>query len=634
MSYWTLILICANVFLCSFVADTPSLTFVKKRSHRSPNCYNIQEGKIFERPTNRPNRYISPIRIKNKSLHSPRNADDIASITSGDSATTESSNGQSPLTATYQNSTKTPCAAPIWDFDKGISSVECAKIGTISYREKRNPLASTRLSCYKPKITDNYSLPHYKSVDDFLFLNGNTSDEIASNSSSSNSEYSSSDHCHNAINIDINANDHFARNQEPCTLTKQEKNQSACDLLGSTEHGNTEAADDDDDNEPEVRQVTPATIRRRVGNRKEFDETYGFTTCNAKSVENIFEQKLYALASSPKKTRKDLNMSNISEKIKCMSSRTQKLFSKIYSNGGQSASTAKQNAKVSEQPSTQPTVIEAIPKVPKSRRSLSYGHLPGLEDFRQTLKNFSKSSTTSDIKEEAIDETVAQGMQKCSLATAKDDLLVGGEDTDSGILVNESGQSSIVDTDYVPHVDAHSHHNRQPGSGHTSNQEFEFKFVRLCIEENDRDRCLGFGVKSIRNDASMNKGSGYHVATIQPGGVADRWVWTLFSPKFGFCINSSFSTRSDGTIQLGDEIVNILGRCLRGMTMPQVQELLIDSTKGTARCEIDLVICRYVTNSKEKIRKKSIDSYLNGCTDTDDLNHERSYTEYASTALK
>lgn len=94
------------------------------------------------------------------------------------------------------------------------------------------------------------------------------------------------------------------------------------------------------------------------------------------------------------------------------------------------------------------------------------------------------------------------------------------------------------------------------------------------------------------------------------------------------------SSCSDGTIQVGDEIVNILGRCLRGMTMPQVQELLIDSTKGTNRCEIDLVICRYVTNSKEKMRKKSIDSYLNGCTGTDDLPHERSYTEYASTALK
>lgn len=77
-----------------------------------------------------------------------------------------------------------------------------------------------------------------------------------------------------------------------------------------------------------------------------------------------------------------------------------------------------------------------------------------------------------------------------------------------------------------------------------------------------------------------------------------------------------------------------MGRCLRGMTMPQVQELLIDSSKGTDRCEIDLVICRYLTNSKEKTRKKSIDSYLNGCADSDELSHERTYTEYASTHLK
>lgn len=513
------------------------MTFAKKRSHRSPNCYNIQEGKIFERPTNRPNRYISPIRIKNKSLHSARDIDDVTSTDttddSGQSKVCSDLNGHSPTTAIYQNSTRTQRAAPIWDFDKGISSVECAKISTISYREKRNPLASTRLSCYKPKITDNYSLPHYKSVDDFLFLSGSTSDEIASNSSS-NSECSSSDNCHNAT--DINANDGFAHNQEPCTLTKEKKNQSACDLLDRREHENNDDAHVNDDVEDhEERQVTPATIRRGIGNRKDFDETYGFTTCNAKSVENIFEQKLYSLASTPKKTRKDLNMSNISEKIKCMSSRTQKLFSKIYSNGGQSASnsvsgkqsTAKPNSKSIEPSLTQPAVIEASTKVPKSRRSLSYGHLPGLEDFRQTLKNFNKS-TKSDIKEEPIDETIVHSVQKCSLATAaaKDDLLVGGEDTDSGILVNESGQSSIVDTDYVPHVDAHSfsssQQNRLHGAGHTSNQEIEFKFVRLCIEENDSDRCLGFGVKSVWNDAMMSKGSGYHVAKIQTGGAADR----------------------------------------------------------------------------------------------------------------
>lgn len=67
--------------------------------------------------------------------------------------------------------------------------------------------------------------------------------------------------------------------------------------------------------------------------------------------------------------------------------------------------------------------------------------------------------------------------------------------------------------------------------------------------------------------------------------------------------------------------------------MLQVQELLSDSTKGTNRCEIDLVICRYATNSNEKLRKKSIDSLLN----TDDggaTSFERSYNEYASTALK
>lgn len=46
---------------------------------------------------------------------------------------------------------------------------------SVSYREKRNPLSNTRLSCYKPIIIseqqfDSQKLKNYKSVDDFLSM--------------------------------------------------------------------------------------------------------------------------------------------------------------------------------------------------------------------------------------------------------------------------------------------------------------------------------------------------------------------------------------------------------------------------------------------------------------------------------
>lgn len=436
----------------------------------------------------------------------------------------------------FQKSKLTPSShGPIWDFDKAINSVECAKIGTISYREKRNPLASTRLSCYKPKITDNYSLPHYKSVDDFLFLNSN-SDDIASNSSSSTSEYSSD---HRTDLIDINANSDLIENQQKPKLTKENINTSSSHLQN-------------EDDELLVDDKTFALLKQN-GNRRQFDETYGFTTTiTTKSVENIFEPKLYTLASNPKKIRKDLNMANFSEKIKCMSSRTQKLFSKIYNNNSNSQSNS--CGKQQQQPQITITAngVVVLPnddenktvkdaatgKVSKSRRSLSYGNLPGLDDFRHTLKHFNKSKSGSsskkndDIREDESDESLAQNVHKLTInvnqnQTVKDDLLVGGEDTDSGILVNESGQSSIIETDYLLHPDHHHIDNgnnrmqKKMPSNATSNQDFEFKFVRLCIEEDDQDRCLGFGVKAIRSEM-MSKCVGYQVATILPGGIVDK----------------------------------------------------------------------------------------------------------------
>lgn len=469
------------------------MTFSKKRSHRSPNCYNIQEGRIFERPVNRPSRYISPIRIKNKNLCSPLKGRKtlVAAAAKEERSVDESANASivsegSPLKHRSRQS------FPIWDFDKGISSADCVKGATISYREKRNPLASTRLSCYKPKINDNYALPHYKSVDDFLFLN---SDETTSDASS-NSEHDRDTDPKHKLNRPLSGD--FLRDDE-------------CSKPNASGLNAAEADDNDDDTEDKVTD----------GTRRKFDETYGFASCgnakSAKSLENIFEPKLYALASSPKKNRKDINMANISEKIKCMSSRTQKLFSKIYSNGNDS--NADELAK--------PSVAERKPlagatgtiKVTKSRRSLSYGNLPVLEDFRQTLRNFTKSDASKRnqrIKEEVVDDESLVGCARAaSSQDKKEDHLHNAEDADSGILVNESGQSSIVDAEIAHRFDEAFALHRP------DNLDLDFKFVRLVIEETERERCLGFSVKAIRGE-TISRTCGYIVAAINPGGVADR----------------------------------------------------------------------------------------------------------------
>lgn len=119
-----------------------------------------------------------------------------------------------------------------------------------------------------------------------------------------------------------------------------------------------------------------------------------------------------------------------------------------------------------------------------------------------------------------------------------------------------------------------------------------------------------------------------------------------------------YFTYRDKTIEINDEIVNVLGRRLSGLTMLQVQELLKNITKGKTDDlnEIDFVICRNIVNKKkisnnakddksdksdrddeqqqksiyeEKSRTVSVDTYLT----TDTINNSRE-NDYASTALR
>lgn len=61
-----------------------------------------------------------------------------------------------------------------------------------------------------------------------------------------------------------------------------------------------------------------------------------------------------------------------------------------------------------------------------------------------------------------------------------------------------------------------------------------------------------------------------------------------------------FGSLREGSIKPNDEIVNILGKRLRGLSMRQVQELLNScARRGTGRTSIDLVICRSRANGTD-----------------------------------
>lgn len=275
----------------------------------------------------------------------------------------------------------------------------------------------------------------------------------------------------------------------------------------------------------------------RLTGRPYDEESYGFAKLTTKSVENILEPRLYDLVATPivpEKKSKKHNMANISDKIKTMSSRTQKLFARIY-NSAHPKQAAEEENDTPRRPIFGGKAATCRVKMPKSRRSLSYGNIPGLEDFKQVLKEIDQLdesavpaplSAATDVKP-ATAKTDA-GHHRLH-DEVKDDLLDGCEDTDSGILVNESGQSSIIETDdvFLPEgyikLSARGVRGREAVPDATTQQDvnsnIEFKFVRLPV---DTSYGLGIGIKAISSELSINRRMGYQVANISKGGMVER----------------------------------------------------------------------------------------------------------------
>lgn len=165
-------------------------------------------------------RYISPIRLKNKNFLNRSPSPSSQSIVSNKSAISTSTPTHSSLGYSLQRKNRT--VSNVFDCDKEVrdegddDNVKYSSISVIEntcyaknsashsyrsdlsrtiggysvpYREKRNPLNNTRLSCYKPLTicnTERAHLKNYKSVEDFLSMDDNNTESSSSGMSSEN----------------------------------------------------------------------------------------------------------------------------------------------------------------------------------------------------------------------------------------------------------------------------------------------------------------------------------------------------------------------------------------------------------------------------------------------------------------
>lgn len=449
----------------SFLISDQTPSSPKKRTHSTSNCYNIQEGRIIE--SRRPrSRYISPVRTKNKSL-CPLFSNTSTPVTKKIFQQQQQLNINKLSSNDLEHKHVTSLT------EKPLSTNLDNRISGIIYREKRNPLTSTRLSCYKPKLSGHYSLPHCKSVDDFMFLN-------ADDAASTCSDYSGD---MTALIGAYHAEDR--KNNRPIDVPRT--------VCAGEESGNNQ----------------PKSVNT--------DETYGFIA--TKSTQEILDIKDMEANNTTNNSligsKKKSSSAYLSERFKSMSNRTQKIFSRLYNHNHPNCKDNSPHSifSIKSKPSIAVDQSRA-PIVTNSRRSLSYGNLPALEDFQRNLKAFESNVIKIDIKDSSSDEhSIISDDHVVSEKNLKDVL---AEDADSGILVNDSGQSSIIIVDPDDPNKIANDADRKIADVVNC----EYKFVQLHLDDDDIDRSLRVVISPRHFDNS--KRSGYQVSDIIPGGLIDR----------------------------------------------------------------------------------------------------------------
>lgn len=326
---------------------------------------------------------------------------------------------------------------------------------SVPYREKRNPLGSTRLSCYKPvpEKRDMSTLKNYKSVDDFLCLDDNASADYP---------------------------------------IKQELSNDL-DLIAPVK--------------PKEQELLPAAAAETPKKQEsQAPSSPKFTSKTSKSIENIYKINFSRMAEG-KDDSSSLNRSlkkkegGFTNKIKAMSDKTQKLFSKLYSN-----SLHKQNS--SEL--CNDFIIQRSSSMAHNRRSLSYGTLPGIHE----LEKCEIQKPTQPEKAESLDEENDESNDsiKTVIYVSSNDC----EDGDSGILVNESGASSMLETDDV----FYDHPSLPVKLDDETGKKDEFKLVRLRLQNVNCVEDLGIEIRQMKQFNLEN--SRFEIAYIVPNKLVDR----------------------------------------------------------------------------------------------------------------
>ncbi|XP_050082761.1 uncharacterized protein LOC126569598 isoform X2 [Anopheles aquasalis] len=730
-------------------ADLSPVNWAKVRSGSSGiNCYSIEEGRVIERPKGR---YISPVRIKNKHLvgnvgssggepaasaagSNPlsrrvlQRSTDKRDESTADAGRDGSSNASNNNNNNRDNSTSLykQLSRSIGNIVDTLDARQSPSLGqrSVPYREKKNPLGSTRLSCYQqpisldqtPTIADvglqqkqqqkqqhadgglrraervskTARHPFYKSVDDLIFLSYTSSQdadrgcaplesratdrETPADSEAETDQLQPRERLVGSPIPDVavsNASRAISTGSSSSStsttivrtgIDRRRLSSSSVILIGSEYANEREVqsvAVPKNDSSSTMATKTATTTTGTV-DPCDHDETYGFAQMRSTTlgpIEAAYQLRLEALRNETNSGGRAAGTSaatlpafktpkkNFTNKIKAMSDRTQKLFSRIYSTnmagggGGKSMVTGGGSNTLYHLSATKSLKKNPSKLSEACRRSVSYGALPGLADFQHHLAkeqhDYEDVESQHDdgearekegqVREEEDRKQQTPSKQPPAQSIDDVDLLVNGvmvitlsgsvasgpehtdaEDGDSGILVNESGASSILETDdvfhestvgagVVPSIPSKTILTTgPPGCGPEAT---EFKLVTIRLDDLATDE-----QHSVSSNETSGDGSGALGIIVTPIATSDGEVSNRY--KVAHVLPGGLVYR-EGSIQPNDEIVNILGKRLRGLSTRQVQDLLNSCTRrtgtagGCSRSSIDLVICRSRANGTD-----------------------------------
>ncbi|XP_020300317.1 uncharacterized protein LOC109863982 isoform X2 [Pseudomyrmex gracilis] len=170
---------------------------------------------------------------------------------------------------------------------------------------------------------------------------------------------------------------------------------------------------------------------------------------------------------------------------------------------------------------------------------------------------------TKDISETSIIEEFS------SLCQAANDTLIDRR-VPKESNVNQEKEREIVDEESKPKQ-------RDSGLQAVKSRAYTTETIVVKLAKETADQCLGIFIAKTAESSP-----GYLVAHVVPNGLADK----------------------EGTLRIGDEILIVNGRRLRGLSMTEARKIL---GNGSGPGDIDIVVLRYVDQQTKKLTESSVD---------------------------